>query len=273
MGDAGATARAAASITVAAIQAAVAYDVARKQNNVADRATKIAEKTHNTWLDNHLPCELKALAAACQAAVYSPQYSIATARAQTDVELAFSRQRQEMRRATSAYCVGSLLSFEREFAVAKALGRVDAVAEARRREEGRAITEDQRAQDNRFRLISLGRGLLSQSDSASRLAAQALNSSGVTIASAVNSGAQLLGDALYRDTGGSSTKALPGADGFIGGRGGFTPGADQYQSFVPESFANRYPTTGVVEMPQVNGGVDGGVGDPNPTGNGGGDNG
>lgn len=264
MGDVGGAAKAAAAVAVASIQAAVAYDIARRQNNIADRSTKLAERTHNTWLENHLPCELKALAAACAAAVYSPQYAIATTRAQTDVELAFARQRQEMRRSTSAYCVGSLLSFEREYATTKAMARVDAVAEARRREEGRAITEDQRAQDNRFRLIALGRGLLSQSDAASRLAAQALNSSGVTIASAVNSGAQLLGDVLYRDL----SRAPAGGDGFIGGAGGFTPGAPQQQTFVPASFADRYPAvTGVVGMSKVDGfaaGSDGDIGNLNP---------
>ena len=122
-----------------------------------------------------------------------PQYDMVTARAGNDVAIAFSKQRTEIRRKLSVYSVGSFIALERQMGIAEALVTTDAIASARRREDGRAELKKQQRIENQNRAVALGRNLLDQSGSAMRAAAAGYSAGGSTIASAVNSGAQLLG--------------------------------------------------------------------------------
>lgn len=193
-------AQAVAAVAVAGIQAAVAKSVADKQYDIAKRQLAIAVFVQDTWKNNHLPCELKLLSEVCAEPMYVPQYSLVTARAGNDVAIAFSKQRAEIRRKLSIYGVGSFQALERQMGVAEALVTTDAIAAARRREDGRADIKKQQRLDNQQRAVALGRGLLDQSASAMRGAEASYATGGATIASAVNSGAQLLGYLAGRDT-------------------------------------------------------------------------
>lgn len=186
-------AQAAASVGVASIQAAVAYNVANKQYDLAKRQVAIAEFVQDTWKTNHLPCELKLLAEVCSKPKYVPAYDLVTSRASNDVAIAFGKARQDMRRNMSVYCIGSLVAAERQITVSQALLESDAVASARRREDGRADLKEQQSIDNRFKVAAIGRNLLDTSGSGFKAAAAGYASGGSTIASALNSGAQLLG--------------------------------------------------------------------------------
>ena len=186
-------AQAAAAVAVAVIQAGVAKGVADKQYDIAKKQLAIAQFVQDTWKTNHLPCELKLLAEVCAEPMYVPQYDMVTARAGNDVAIAFSKQRTEIRRKLSVYSVGSFIALERQMGIAEALVTTDAIASARRREDGRAELKKQQRIENQNRAVALGRNLLDQSGSAMRAAAAGYSAGGSTIASAVNSGAQLLG--------------------------------------------------------------------------------
>lgn len=193
MGDGSGYAQAAAAVVVAAIQGAVAYNISNKQYDIAKKQMALAQFLQDTWKFNHLPCELRLLAEVCAEPLYVPQYNLVTARAGNDAAIAFSKQRSEIRRKLSIYAVGGFQALERQMGVAEALVTVDAVAAARRREDGRADIKKQQRIENEHRAIALGRGLLDQSGSAMRGAEAATNTAGSTVASAVNSGAALLG--------------------------------------------------------------------------------
>lgn len=205
MVDAGAgvagVAQAAAAVAVAAVQASVAKSVADKQYDIAKRQLALAVFVQDTWKTNHLPCELKLLAEICAEPLYVPQYNLVTARAGNDAAIAFSKQRAEIRRKLSIYAVGSFQAMERQMGIAEALVTTDAVAAARRREDGRADIKKQQRLDNEHRAVALGRGLLDQSASGMRGAAATFSTGGATVASALNSGAQLLGYLAERNFG------------------------------------------------------------------------
>lgn len=186
-------AQAAASVGVASIQAAVAYNVANKQYDLAKRQVAISEFVQDTWKTNHLPCELKLLAELCGKPKYVPAYDLVTSRASNDVAIALGKSRQEMRRNMSVYCIGTMVAAERQITVSQALLEADAIASARRREDGRADLKEQQSIDNRFKVAAVGRNLLDTSGAGIKAAMAGYASGGSTIASAMNSGAQLLG--------------------------------------------------------------------------------
>lgn len=194
-------AQAAGSVAVAVIQADVARSTANKQFDIAKLQIGLAKFVQDTWKTNHLPCELKLLAEVCSKPAYVPAYDMVTARASNDVAIAFGKSRQDMRRNASTYCIGSIVANERQITVAQALIEADSIASARRREDGRADLKEQQSIDNRFKVAAIGRGLLDQSGSGFKAAAAGFASGGSTIASALNSGAQLLGYLSTRNFG------------------------------------------------------------------------
>lgn len=257
----GGVAQAVAAIAVAAIQASVAKGVADKQYDIAKKQLAIAQFVQDTWKTNHLPCELKLLAEVCAEPLYVPQYNLVTARAGNDAAIAFSKQRTEIRRKLSIYSVGSFQALERQMGIAEALVTTDAVAAARRREDGRAELKKQQRIENQNRAVALGRNLLDQSGSAMRAAAAGYSAGGSTIASAVNSGAQLLGYLSERNfgaggrSGGSKGRAPTGITGEAGvgvtGRPLNTAavGASAYTPFEAD-----YPTSNLPDnTPNANG--------------------
>lgn len=207
-------AQAVAAVAVAGIQAAVAKSVADKQYDIAKKQLAIAVFVQDTWKVNHLPCELKLLAEVCAEPLYVPQYNMVTARAGNDAAIAFSKQRAEIRRKLSIYSVGSFQALERQMGIAEALVTTDAVAAARRREDGRAELKKQQRIENQNRAVALGRGLLDQSSGGMRAAAAGYSSGGATIASAMNSGAQLLGylsERNFNNKGGKTVAPVTGS--------------------------------------------------------------
>lgn len=201
MADGSGYAQAAASVGVAAIQAVVATNVANKQYDIAKKQIGMAEFVQDTWKANHLPCELKLLAEVCAKPSYVPAYDMVTLRASNDAAIAFGKSRQDMRRSASPYCIGVIAAAERQITVSQALVEADAIASARRREDGRADLKEQQSIDNRFKVAAIGRNLLDQSSSGYKAAAAGYASGGSTIASALNSGAQLLGYLSQRNFG------------------------------------------------------------------------
>ena len=199
MSDGSGYAQAAAAVAVAGIQAAVAKSVADKQYDIARKQQARADKLHSVWESSYLPIELRQMAELAAKPAYVPRYDLIVQRATTDVAVNFSKARAEARRNMSVYGMGAMQALEREIVVAQGLATADAVAAGRRREDGRADMKEQQRVDNIHRAVALGRGMLDQSGSASRLAAQAVEAGGSTIASAMNSGAKLLGYLWNRD--------------------------------------------------------------------------
>ncbi len=208
----GAISQAISALAVATLQAIVAYNVSNKQFSIAKRQMEIAEFTQGVWKTNHLPVELRLLAEMAAIPIYTPKYDLVTTRATNDVAIAFGRTKADTRRNMSPYCVGSFQALERQFSIGQALAEADSIATARRREDGRKDIKDQMRVDNIIRAQALGRGLLDTSGSAMRGAAEAAERGGATIASALNSGAAMLGYMGRRDTNpGGATKAPGGA--------------------------------------------------------------
>jgi hypothetical protein len=225
-------AQAAGAVAVAAIQASIATSVANKQYNIGDRQLKIAEFLNDTWKVNHLPCELKLLAEVCAEPTYVPKYDMVSLRASNDVAIAFGRSKADARRNMSVYSVGGFQALERQFGVGQALAEADAIAAARRREDGRADIKKQQSIENRHRAAALGRGMLDQSGGAMKAASAAFSTGGSTIASAVNSGAQLMGWLSRRNFDSGNTRTVNdtpdgpnGAQGALAyvSRNGFIP--------------------------------------------------
>ena len=245
-------AQAVAAVAVAVIQADSARKIANKQFDIANKQLAIAVFVQDTWKTNHLPCELKLLAEVCAEPAYVPQYSMVTARASNDAAIAFSKQRTEIRRKLSIYSVGSFQALERQMGIAEALVTADAIAAARRREDGRAELKKQQRIENQNRAVALGRNLLDQSGSAMRAAAAGYSTGGSTVASAMNSGAQLLGYLAGRDnpsgggrSGGDRERTLnringSGGPAITGGTGNATTGAS---AVVPDNPSAGYPPT------------------------------
>jgi len=258
MGDYGGTyATAVASLGIAVIQAAVASDVARKQNNIANKQLGLAEFVQNTWKSNHLPVELKLLAEMSAIPLYVPKYDLATVRATNDVAIAFGRTKADTRRNMSPYCIGSFQALERQFSIGQALAEVDAVATARRREDGRKDIKDQQRVENIVRAGALGRGLLDTSGAAMRAAAVAYESGGSTIASALNSGGALLGYLVNRDEN-AGKRRTGGSNDWDRGSGSNMKFASDRVSANPTAYETS-PTSGSVGY-DVDGGPKGGVG-------------
>lgn len=185
--------QAAAAVSVAAIQSAVAYNVANKQYGIAKEQNARSQELHDAWRTNHLPAELRLLSELMAKPAYVPQYQTVSARASNDVATAFGKSRAEARRNMPIYCVGGLVAIERQLATAQALVEADAITSARAREDGRADLKEQQLIDNKARMVALGRGLLDQSGAAARSATAGMAAGGATVASAVNSAGQMLG--------------------------------------------------------------------------------
>ena len=199
MGDGSGYAQAVASVGVATIQALIAKNIADKQYAIAKTQMAIAQFVQDTWKYKHLPYELKLLAEVCTEPAYKAQYDLVTVRAGNDVAIAFSKSRAEQRRNMSIYAVGGFVALERQMGVAEALASTDAIAAARRREDGRVDIKKQQRIENQHRAIAMGRGLLDQSGAAMRAAAIGYSTGGATIAGAANSAGQLLGYLAGRD--------------------------------------------------------------------------
>jgi hypothetical protein len=160
-----------ASVAASAISASGASKAAATTAEAAELQSQVARELHQHWKAYYEQCDIKNITEVCTAPVYSPEYQVVEGRVRLEALRTVASNRDKARRTQDIYNVGASCQTSQYLAGVEAMMLTDSANYAYRWERTNVQQREQLRIANRFKGLTLGRNLLSQSMAASALAA------------------------------------------------------------------------------------------------------